>query len=147
MNVEISAGAIVFRIDRKNDKIIRYLLLKHTETYWSFPKGNIEKGESLIETVKREIKEETGINDLKFVKNFKETIQYFYFLNNVKIFKKVIFFLAETNTNDVKISYEHIGYKWATYSEALKLLSYDNMKKILKKAHKRITKSLLYFLN
>ena len=42
---------------------------------WDFAKGNIEKNEDELETLKRELKEETGISDFKLIKNFKEKIQ------------------------------------------------------------------------
>ena len=70
MKQEKSAGAIVFI----KDKEPIYLLLHYEAKHWDFPKGNIEKGEKDIETVKREIEEETGITDIEIVKDFKEKI-------------------------------------------------------------------------
>jgi len=43
--------------------------------------------------------------------------------------------LAETKTKDVKVSFEHLGYEWLTYQEALKKLTFKNAKEILKKAN------------
>lgn len=56
------------------------------------------------------------------------------------IFKLVIFYLAETKTKEVKISFEHIDYKWLLYEEALKQLTYKNSKEILKKANNFLTR-------
>jgi len=42
--------------------------------------------------------------------------------------------LAEAETEEVKISPEHIGYKWLPYDEALIQLTFKNAKEILKKA-------------
>ncbi len=37
-------------------------------TSWSLPKGHVEEGENYLTTAKREIYEESGIKDLKFIK-------------------------------------------------------------------------------
>jgi len=136
MEFEKSCGAIVFR--RENGKIF-YLLLQY-ENYWGFPKGLVEKGETEIETASREIEEETGIKDLKFLDGFREKISYFYRLKGKLIKKEVIFFLAETKTKGVKISFEHIGYKWLMFDEAVKTLTHKNSKELLKKADEFIKK-------
>ncbi len=141
MPKETSAGAVIFRKD--NNKI--YYLLLHYETgHWDFSKGHIEKGESEEETVMREVKEETGIEDIKIVEGFKEWIKYtFRRAYNLEerekskaewVFKIVDFYLAETKTKKVKISFEHIGYKWLAYDEALEQLTFKKAKEILKKA-------------
>lgn len=137
MPVEKSAGAIIFY---RADKKIEYLLLHHQWGHWDFPKGNIEKGEKLEETVKREVKEETGIEDIKFTPSFKESIKYFYKLKGKNVFKIVIFLLAETKTKEVKISWEHIGFKWLPYGEILEQLTFKNAKEILKKANHFLSK-------
>ena len=131
MPKETSAGAVVFRKDKK----IKYLLLYYEEGHWDFPKGNIEKGEEEKETVKREIKEETGISKISFIVGFKEKIQYFYKLRGETVFKQVFFYLVEAKESKVKLSYEHIGYKWLNYDKALKQLTFKNAKEILKKAN------------
>jgi len=132
MPFERSAGAVIFR---KEEGRAYYLLLHHQSGHWDFPKGNIEKGEKLEETVKRETKEETGLGDIKFIPGFEEAIKYFYKLKSKNIFKIVTFFLAETRTKDVKISWEHIGYQWLPYQEALTQVTFKNAKEILQKAN------------
>lgn len=148
MPKETSAGAVVFR---KEDGKIYYLLLHYESGHWDFPKGNIEEGEKEEETVKREIKEEAGIKDIKIIEDFKKWIKYFYrktynLNENEKkkvpwTFKIVTFYLAETKTKEVKISFEHIGYKWLPYEKALEQLTFKNAKEILKKAHFFLTRN------
>jgi len=132
MPIEKSAGAVIFR---KEEGKIYYLLLRYQAGHWDFPKGIIEKGEKIEETARREIKEETGIKALKFIEGFKEWIKYFFKLKEKNIFKIVTFLLAETKQKNVKISWEHIGYKWLPYKEALEQLTFKNAKEILKKAN------------
>ena len=132
MPIEKSSGAIIFRKQGNN---IFYLLLRYELGHWDFPKGHIEKGETLEETAIRETKEETGISDLKFIKGFKEWFKYFFKYKGKNIMKIVTFFLAETKTEKIKLSFEHIGYKWLSYEKALDQLTFDNAKDILKKAN------------
>jgi len=136
MPIEKSAGAIVFR---KDNKKIYYLLLHHELGHWDFPKGWIERREKLEETAKREIEEETGIKDIEFIPGFKEHLKYFFKWKGKNIFKIVTFFLVQTKNKKVKISYEHTGFKWLSYKEALKQLTFHNAKEILRKAHKHLT--------
>jgi len=143
MQIERSAGGVVFR---KENGTIFYLLLhypsnsKAKKDYWGFPKGHIEKGETLEETVKREIKEETGLEDIEFIDGFKETIKYFFNFQGKKILKFVTLFLLETQEQEVKISSEHIGYQWLPYEKALEFLSFEKDKDILKKANNFLKK-------
>lgn len=143
MSIERSAGAVVFR---KEKGIIKYLLLHYprgsrtSNPYWGFPKGHIEKEEKPQRTARREVKEETGLTDIRFINGFKEWIKYFFRHEDKTIFKIVIFFLAETKTKEVKISWEHIGYKWLPYEQALKQLTFENAKEILKKANQHLAK-------
>jgi bis(5'-nucleosidyl)-tetraphosphatase len=79
---EKSAGAVVFR---KTDKGIKYLLLKYRNGHWDFPKGHIENGETEEETMRREVREETGIDDLKIVPGFIENFRYVRNMNEEKL--------------------------------------------------------------
>jgi len=137
MPVERSAGAIIFR--REEGKIY-YLLLHYPgfrgpKSHWDLPKGHIEKGEKLEDTVKREIEEETGLKEIEFLKGFKETIKYFFKWKSKNILKFVTFYLAETKTGNVKVSFEHLGFEWFPYEKALERLTFKNAKEILQKAN------------
>ena len=127
---ERSAGAVIFSKDTQR----KYLLLHYSEGHWDFPKGHIEKGESEEQTALREIKEETGITGITFIGGFKENLHYFYTFNKAPIFKSVVFYLAQADKADVILSFEHIGFVWLPYKEALIRLTYKNAKEILKNA-------------
>lgn len=132
MPVEKSAGAVIFR--KENSKIY-YLLLHYQMGHWGFPKGIIEKGETLKKAAQREIQEETGIKELKFLEGFKKEIKYFFKLKNKTIFKIATFLLAETKEKKVKLSFEHKDFKWLPFEEALEQITHKNTQEILKKAN------------
>ena len=135
MPIEKSAGAVIFRKQRGG---IYYLLLHYGIGHWDLAKGHIEKEETETETVKREVREETGLGDINIIYGFKERIKYYFTAKEKTIFKTVVFYLAETKTKSVKISKEHIGFKWLPYNEALKQLTFQKPRGILKKADKFI---------
>lgn len=147
MPVERSAGAVIFRIEPfgaahgKGGKRL-FLLLNYPSTshrakkeYWDLPKGHIEKGENVLDTVVREVFEETGLKDLEFFEGFKETIKYFFKWEEKNILKFVTFLLAQAKTKDIKISDEHLGYIWLSFEEAVEKLTFKNAKNIFKKAN------------
>lgn len=131
-----SSGAVVF----KKDQEVKYLLLHYEAGHWDYVKGEMEKGESEKDTVIRELEEETGITDGRFIGDFREEISYFYKMRGRTIHKVVIFFLIETMTSKVRLSHEHIGYEWLDYQKALERLTYKNAKGILEKAHNYLKK-------
>jgi 8-oxo-dGTP pyrophosphatase MutT (NUDIX family) len=98
-------------------------------------KGNVETGETEQETTVRELGEETGIVDARFIDGFREKISYFYKRHGSTVYKEVIFFLMETPTTDVKLSFEHIGFNWLPYEKALRRLTFTNARDTLQKAH------------
>ena len=127
---ERSAGAIIYR-QSPEGKI--YLLLNYPSGHWDFVKGNIERGETFKQTVLREIREETGIDDITFVDGFEDKVEYHYQRDGQVIHKEVIFFLANTKTNKVVLSYEHRDYTWLNFNDALEKLTYKTAQSLFKK--------------
>ncbi len=126
MNKEVSCGIIVF----DNDKV---LLIKHKGGHTSFPKGHVEKGETLKVTAKRETKEETGIDaeikgNICFINTYvpKEGYE-----------KDVLFFIGEKTGGELKPQLEEVSFcDFFTKEEALEKLTYDIDKEILEEAYK-----------
>lgn len=137
MPTEKSCGAVVFRRAKEG---IKYLLLHYEAKHWDFPKGNFEEGEKEQQTAQREIREETGLEDAEFADGFREEINYYYKNGDETIHKWVIFLLAETGTEEIKLSFEHIGFAWVSFEHALKKLTYENSRVVLKKANEYIKK-------
>ena len=135
---EKSCGAVIFI--KKEDQT-KYLLLNYAAGHWDFVKGNVEAGETEKETVLRELQEETAITDATFLDGFKETIAYFYRRQGLTVHKEVVFFIIETHTEKVEISFEHVGYIWLNYQHAMEKLNFRNAKDVLQKAHDFLKKN------
>lgn len=127
---EKSCGAVVFF----EDGAINYLLLQYEAGHWDFVKGNVEANEREIDTVLRELKEETGIIATNVLEGFRERIQYFYRRQGETIQKEVVFYIIQANTEKVELSFEHVGYTWLDYQHALEKLTFKNAKEVLQKA-------------
>ncbi len=137
---EKSCGIILFitpGVDEGESSSIgsrKYLILHYWEGHWDLPKGHTEPNESEEETAKRELLEETGISSITFVPDFKTHISYTYNRNGRPSKKEVIFFLAQTESEKVRLSDEHVGFEWLTFDDAMKKLTYKNTKNILQDA-------------
>jgi bis(5'-nucleosidyl)-tetraphosphatase len=127
---ERSSGAIIFSINKESSEK-EFLLLHYASGHWDFPKGNIEAEEDELQTARREILEETGLQGVEFLKGFRKKIEYRYKRGQKSIQKEVIFYVSKTNTRKVTLSNEHIGYAWARYDKAMSQLTYMNAKNLL----------------
>ena len=111
-----SAGAVVFR---RSEQGVRLLVLR-AFGHWDFPKGLVEDGESELITARREVWEETGLDDIKFAfgEDFRETLPY----AGGKIAR---YYLAETAVEAIKLPVspelgrpEHDEWRWVSLDEA-----------------------------
>ena len=132
---ERSAGVLVFRNDGKSAGKRRFLLLNYGR-YWEYPKGHVEPGEDDRTAALRELKEETGIDDVQLLPDFQHEITYFFRVRDKGLIRKVVvFFLAETTATSVKISHEHEGAEFLPYEQAIERLKYPTSKEVLRLAN------------
>ncbi len=148
ISFEKSVGGVVYR---KQDGKILFLLLQYRSGQWDFPKGHVEESESEEQTLKREVREETGIDDLAVLSGFSIPVRYFYSARgNEKqereslgkgtyIFKKVVYFAAETPVSEVRIDFENQDHAWLEFAEAYQRITNAGSKKVLKAAQKAIS--------
>src|SRR4051794_37286013 len=117
---ERSAGVIVYRVE---DGKRLYLLLDYGK-HWEYPKGHIENGEDEEAAALRELAEETGITDARLAEGFRRPINYFFRDKQKNLIRKeVVFFVAKTESPDVKLSHEHVASEFLTLEDARKRLT------------------------
>ena len=135
-----AAGGIVWREGIEPGEPEFLLLLHRHGHYWSFPKGRRNKGETDLETAKREIREETGIDDFTLLERggnlFSSSVRYFVRRGKSFIPKEVRYFLVKFSKKvEVSLSREHIAYKWLKFDDAIANLSHRNSKELLTKVY------------
>lgn len=144
MTLERSIGAVIkYRSPTIHDAANNYsdtaefLLLRNRRGFWGFPQGHKEKGETEIETLKREVSEETGIENIE-VQSYIGRIRYSFFRSDgMKSNKEVTFYYALSSGRAITISKEHAGFRWVTYSDALSLLNHRQLISILVMGHRK----------
>lgn len=95
------------------------------KTYWDLPGGRVQKGDSVTDTLKREVAEETGIHDIGTTKEVGMVIA------NIRIpigndtvgLILGIYECEVADASSITISDEHIAYDWFAPKEAAKLLA------------------------
>ncbi|MFM1825971.1 MAG: hypothetical protein RLZZ37_606 [Actinomycetota bacterium] len=122
----VAAGAVIYKIE--NDYLFAVIHRPHRED-WSFPKGKQDENETIEETAKREILEETGLivelekklKSREYEVKGREKIVHYWLAKNLieKTFQK----------ND-----EVDELLWLTKSDALKTLSYEADRFLLEEA-------------
>ena len=124
----LKAGAVILSsVDKR--KIA--LLYRGKEKDWSFPKGHIEAGENLKETMIREVQEETGlkVDILQELQNFK-----FFSPREGDVFLKMFLVLSK---DDSLLKLEYAGDKimWIDLEKIIEKLSYDNLKEYFRSVY------------
>lgn len=135
---EFSAGAVIFRREQKD--ILFLLVYSGRNKVWGFPKGHIDCNEGEEAAAKREIKEETSLDGLVLLPGFREEDIYKAVsnrgeFNGQEIEKHTVYFLCETKESHLTVDGEEIAdYKWMSIEEAQTILSFESLRKIIRKA-------------
>lgn len=131
MKVYQTVVAIIYD---KNEEY-NFLILKKKGRWvgWQFVQGAREKGESFEQAVKREVAEETGLDDVSVIAKLPVWTDYWYREKGVLVHKFCSFYLVKADkSRPIKLSVEHSDYKWCDFRTAYKLLKFN--KEQLKKA-------------
>jgi len=129
---EFSSGGVVIQNSIAG---IRVLLIKDPRGKWTWPKGKLDKGEDSLDAAKREIKEETGLINIKALSKIGRT-NYFYKRDGKLIYKTVYIYLFKSGGEE-KLAIERREIEdgeWVSEEEALSRVSYRGAKSIIKRA-------------
>ena len=134
MKIGVSQKAIILNKEGKLLAVHRTETAPSNANRWDFPGGGINFKEDAIESIKREIKEETNL-EVEDADPFDVIAEWFENGNWV-----TIGYVAKAKSKEVKLSYEHDEYKWVTPEEFLELDSADKLKTFVKNYVGRVRK-------
>ena len=129
--MKIISNLIEAHIFREQNGKMEFLLLKRSpnEYYphlWQMVSGKIKENETAYETAIREIKEETNLFPEKFW--VAPTVNSFYSPDKDYICLLPVFAAKVYSECEVKISKEHVAFKWVSPEEAKNMLAWDGQR-------------------
>ncbi len=130
--METSCGLIVINLGN-------ILILEYPQGHWDFPKGHIEEDdESRISAAVRELREETGIDDIVIINGFEERTEYHFQHKGKRIEKQVFWYIGETEIMEIQLSHEHRDHLWLDWEQALEMLTHVESKEVLSAAQEHM---------
>ena len=138
---------ILFR--RKEEQIEFCIFKRNDMNTWQGVAGGGEEGETIIESAKRELYEETGIKDVEVIKLDSISIVPSYYFKDSASFGKDFYvvpeyaFAVELSNEEIVLSDEHKEYKWCKYDEVKELLQWDSNKTALWEINERIARDAI----
>lgn len=139
---EPTAGGIVFRRDK--DGGVEILLIQDAKDRWTIPKGHIEPGENAQQTAKREIGEEAGLTDTDIL-GWLGKIHFRYRRVDKLVLMTTQIYLVRAKGDTGAIQKEEWmnGIKWFKFNDALDVIEYEDIGKLMLLAMKRIRQEKL----
>ena len=136
---ETSAGGVVVRVD---NGCAFFLLIRDSYKNWGFPKGHLEPGETPDAAALREVNEETGLGDLR-LRGEISTIDWYFRFRGRLVHKVCHFYLMETATTLTSPQRDEgiTACRWEPFDRAAELISYENARAVLRRAHELVNQS------
>jgi 8-oxo-dGTP pyrophosphatase MutT (NUDIX family) len=136
---ETSAGGVVYRLEQ-GDPL--FLLIRDSYQNWGFPKGHLESGERAEDAAMREVREETGIDDVA-LRGTIETIDWYFRFRGRLIHKVCHFFLMQTAQASTSPQRTEgiTACQWVSFDAASSTISYANARLVLRRAQEMITRA------
>jgi bis(5'-nucleosidyl)-tetraphosphatase len=128
---EATAGGVIFR-HAKDTKKLEILLVQDAKNRWTIPKGHIEPGENAQQTAEREIREETGLQEMK-IYNWLGKVNFRYRRQQSLVLITMQEFLVQGLGDTDKLVPEDWmnGIKWFSAAEAVDKIEYEDIGKLI----------------
>lgn len=142
---EPTSGGIIFRhSDNDNAGAIEILLIQDAKERWTIPKGHIEPGETALQTARREIGEEAGLHDVDML-GWLGKIHFRYRRIDKLVLMTTQIYLVRVRTDGSEIQKEEWmkNIKWFSFNDALEVIEYEDIAKLMLKAKTRIREEKL----
>ena len=141
---EPTAGGIIFRRQPGKSGVMEILLIQDSKGRWTIPKGHIEEGENPRQTAEREIREETGLQNMH-VLDWLGKINFRYRRGNSLVLMTTEIYLvaAKGDSDGVNPEKWMNSLAWMPAGEALEKIEYDDIGKLILLALKEIRKKNL----
>lgn len=135
---ETTSGGIVFRRNPETRQL-EVLLIQDAKHRWTIPKGHVEPGEENGATAEREIREETGLQDMQAL-NWLGKVHFRYRREQTLVLMTMHIWLviAEGDTNNLHHEDWILAAKWLPAHEAIDKIAYDDIGKLMLLGMKRI---------
>src|SRR5580704_8885283 len=126
---ETTSGGIVFRRE-KMTQAIQILLMQDAKNRWTIPKGHVEPGEETGATAEREIREETGLQDME-VFSWLGKVNFRYRRNHTLVLMTMHIWLVEGLGDTDKLHPEDwlSDIKWLPATDAVDMIAYEDIGK------------------
>ncbi|HTP53834.1 MAG TPA: NUDIX hydrolase [Thermoplasmata archaeon] len=135
--VELAAGAVVVGPGNGPPKIL--LLHLADEDRWCFPKGHVEAGESLVDAALREVREETGLSDVRLGDEIAQVAYRFYRpKRSENVLKVSVYFLGRTSSGEVRSEPLFDQHEWASFDGARARLTFETDRAVLAAAEAKL---------
>lgn len=127
---------------RHNDDTIEYLLIRRIPAdggFWQPVTGHIESGETHMQTIGRELAEETGLVEVLALSD--ALYAYEYDLHG-EPGRDTVYAVEVPYDAIVQLAVdEHDAHEWLALDQAVKRLKYDGNKESLRKVHAHVTRN------
>ena len=135
---ETTSGGIVFRRNEKNNQL-EILLIQDAKNRWTIPKGHVEPDEEPRQTADREIREETGLQEMK-VMNWLGKVNFRYRRNHTLVLMTMHIYLvqAQGDTNVLNPEDWLTDIKWLQATDAVDKIAYEDIGKLILLGMKKI---------
>jgi diadenosine hexaphosphate hydrolase (ATP-forming) len=139
---EPTSGGIIFRHGK--DGGVEILLIQDGKDRWTIPKGHIEEGETAEQTARREISEEAGLENVEMLGWLGKIHFRYRRIDKLVLMTTQIYLVRASDQSDnIKKEDWMKGIKWFKFNEALDVIEYEDIGKLMLLAMKRIRQEKL----